>query len=373
MYIDSTWYLFKLKLGTTVVNSVIRTLDQLYLGNTMTQWWWSLTIFGATLVLTVLLKRLVKFSYARMRHTEEVELMELPLKVISRTTNIFLLIISLVAGLQSLTLTDRLQHVTEKVLLIASCWQVGLWVSTAAMTWLEHRQHFKLQQDRATAGSLSIISLVIRVAIWAVVLLLTLDNLGINITTLVAGLGIGGIAVALAVQNVLGDLLASLSITLDKPFVIGDSLTLDDVKGTVEQIGLKSTRLRSVNGEQIIIANADLLKSRVRNFGRLNERRAVLTLQVAYDTPGEKLQLIDEAVRKLIVAQNNVRFDRCHLARLSASGIEFEIVYFVLSANYNTYMDVLQSVNLGMVEYFEREAIKFAQNSPQLVIPKNAM
>jgi len=372
MRVDGDWVLNPVfstpKDGTTAVNTVIRTLDQLYLGNTMTQWWWALTIFGATLLAGLLLKRIVKYQYQRMAKTPELELMEMPFKIISRTANTFLIIISVFAALQSLVLTEKVQHIADKVLLIAICWQVGLWVSTAAMSWLEHRRQFKLQQDRATAGSLNIISVVLRVAIWVVVLLLTLDNLGINITTLVAGLGIGGIAVALAVQNVLGDLLASLSITLDKPFVVGDALTIDDIQGTVEQIGLKSTRLRSVNGEQIIMANADLLKSRVRNFGRLNERRAVMTLQVAYDTPAEKLPLLAEEIRKLVAAKKKVRLDRCHLSKLGVTAIEFETVYFVETADYGTFMDIQQAINLDILSYCTREGIRFAAAVPQLIL-----
>ncbi len=350
------------------MNSVIRTLDQLYLGNTVTQWLWALVAALSLLMISVLIKRLVRSRYQRLAITESMELIETPLKVVSRTANIFLLILSIYVGLQWLTLNDRAQHLVGRVLLIACCWQAGIWISTAAMAWLEHKRRFRLQQDPATVGSLNIIAVVLRVAIWLVVLLLTLDNLGINITTLVAGLGIGGIAVALAVQNVLGDLLASLSITLDKPFVIGDALTIDDVQGTVEQIGLKSTRLRSVNGEQIIMANADLLKSRMRNFGRMHERRVLFVLNVAHDTPSKKLHTIAEAIRNLIIKNNNVRFERCHLARLTAVAIEFEIVYFVLTANYKICMDVQQSVNLGIVDYFEQEEIKFAQVIPQVVL-----
>jgi small-conductance mechanosensitive channel len=297
--------------------------------------------------------------------------MEVPLKIISRTTTTFLLIISASVSMQFLTTTEHLQHIAERVLLIAACWQVGIWVSTGAMAWLEHKREFKLQQDRAAAGSISIIAIILRVVIWVVVLLLTLDNLGINITTLVAGLGIGGIAVALAIQNVLGDLLASLSITLDKPFIVGDSLVIDDINGTVEQIGLKTTRLRSVNGEQIIIANADLLKSRVRNFGRMQERRVLFVLNVAYDTPHEKLEAIAETIRVLVSNNTGVRFERCHLARLTTTAIEFEIVYFVLTSDYQRCMDIQQAVNLGIVEYFERAGIEFAQNAPQLLLVSN--
>ena len=350
------------------MNNVIRTLDELYLGNTITQWLWATAIAMVVLLTSGLIKRLGRRYYQRMQATAELELMEAPLKIISRTTTTFLLILSAYAGMQFLTAPALLQHIAERVLLIAVCWQVGIWVSTAAMAWLEHKREFKLQQDRAAAGSINIIAIVLRVVIWVVVLLLTLDNLGVNITALVAGLGIGGIAVALAIQNVLGDLLASLSITLDKPFVVGDSLVIDDINGTVEQIGLKSTRLRSVNGEQIVMANADLLKSRVRNFGRMYERRVLFVLSIGYDTPHKKLSSISDAIRTLVVNNKDIRFERCHLARLSAASIEFEIVYFVLTADYKRCMDIQQTVNLGIVEYFEREGIKFASAVPQLIL-----
>ena len=350
------------------MNAVIHTLDQLYLGNSITQWSWALLTACIMLLLMLLTMRLVQGSYRRIKAGEKLEWMETLLRVLSRTRYIFLLILSAFAGMQWLTLSDHMEHVAEKVLLIATCWQVGLWVSTGAMIWLENKREFGLQKDRATAGSLNIISVILRVAIWAVVVLLTLDNLGINITTLVAGLGIGGIAIALAVQNVLGDLLASLSITLDKPFVVGDALTIDDIQGTVEQIGLKSTRLRSVNGEQIIMTNTDLLKSRVHNFGRLNERRAVLALQVAYDTPAEKLPLLAEEIRKLISAQKEVRLDRCHLSKLGATAIEFEAVYFVMTADYGTFMDIQQAINLEILSYCAREGIRFGAVVPQLVL-----
>lgn len=350
------------------MNNVIRTLDELYLGNTITQWWWALTIFGSILAVTWLIKRIVHSHHRRMEATIEVEMMETPLKVLSRTKNIFLLIVSLFAGLQSLTLTDRIQHIAEKIFVIAVCWQVGLWASTAAMSWLDHKREFKSRHDRAASGSFNIISIVFRVIIWAIVLLLTLDNLGVNITTLVAGLGIGGIAVALAVQNVLGDLLASLSITLDKPFVVGDALTIDTIQGTVEQIGLKSTRLRSVDGEQIVVANADLLKSRVRNFGRLHERRSFTTLQLTYDTSTEKLHTLADSIKSIVTRHRNVRFDRCHLSKLAATAIEYELVYFVTSADHGEFMNTQQAIYLEILALLGREEIKFAAMVPQMVL-----
>jgi small-conductance mechanosensitive channel len=191
-------------------------------------------------------------------------------------------------------------------------------------------------------------------------LLLALDNLGVQIRPLLTGLGIGGVAVALAVQSVLGDVLASMSIALDKPFGIGDSLTLDDIQGTVEHIGVKSTRLRSVSGEQIILSNADVLKSRVRNFGRMRERRSAFRLNVTYDTPPDKLRAIPPAVRAVIEAQPNTRFDRCHFLAFGEWALQFEVVYFVTVSDYKTYADLQQTINLAILERFAALGVEIA-------------
>jgi small-conductance mechanosensitive channel len=201
---------------------------------------------------------------------------------------------------------------------------------------------------------------VVRLALWSVILLLALDNLGVDVTALVAGLGVGGIAVALAVQNVLGDLFASLSIVLDKPFVIGDFVNVGELVGTVEHIGLKTTRVRSLSGEQIVFSNADLLGSRIRNFGRMYERRVVFTIGVTYQTPRSKLIAIPRIIREAVEARQKTRFDRSHFKEYAASSIDFETVYFVLDPNFNAYMDIQQEINLQIHERFEAEGIEFA-------------
>ena len=184
---------------------------------------------------------------------------------------------------------------------------------------------------------------------------------------LLAGLGIGGIALALAVQTVLGDLLASLSIALDKPFGLGDFLTVDDCQGSVEHIGVKSTRLRSVNGEQIIISNGDLLKARVRNYGRLTERRALFVLPVHYETPVATLAAVPRAVREIIEATPDVRFDRCHLLRCAETALEFEAVFFVTRPEYRAYADAQQTINLRILERFRAMEVSFIATVPQPV------
>ena len=201
-------------------------------------------------------------------------------------------------------------------------------------------------------------------------MLLALDNMGVDISTLVTGLGVGGVAVALAVQNVLGDLFASLSIVLDKPFVIGDFLAVGDLVGNVEQIGLKTTRVRSLSGEQLIFSNADLLQSRIKNYGRMMQRRILFTIGVTYQTPREKLENIPTILREAIESQKNVRFDRSHFARYGDFSINFESVYFVTVPTYNTYMDTQQAINLRIHERFEQEGIEFAYPTQTLFLVK---
>lgn len=342
------------------MNIFLTMLDDLYLDNTLSAWLWALAVGFSVLLVTLTIRRVIRRQSKRLAETPKVELIEVPLMIASRTTTTFLIVLSVFAGMIALRLPDIAHRVAEKIVLIAVCWQVGIWATTGALAWIDMKRRSTLVDDRATAGTLGIISIIVRGLIWSVVLLLTLDNLGVNITTLVAGLGIGGIAIALAVQNVLGDLLASLSITLDKPFVLGDSLQVDNFNGKVENIGLKSTRLRSVDGEQIIMPNSDLLKSRMRNFGRMQERRVLFTIGATYETPRAKLEKIPGMVRAIVEAQANVRLERCHLARLNAYSIDYEVVYFMLLADYNAYMDTQQRIILDVIEAFEREQIEFA-------------
>jgi len=198
--------------------------------------------------------------------------------------------------------------------------------------------------------------------------LMALDNVGVNVTALITGLGVGGIAVALALQNVLGDLLASLSIVLDKPFVIGDAITVDTLTGTVESIGLKTTRLRSVSGEQLVISNGDLLKSRIHNWKRMAERRVVLAFGVSCGTPPGTVERIPGLVRALVEGQDLTRFDRAHFKGFGASSLDFEAVYWILSADYGLFMDRQQAIGLGLLRAFEREGIELASAAPTVVV-----
>jgi small-conductance mechanosensitive channel len=330
----------------------------------------ALALILALVIVLLLARRVVRRYHRKLLDKEGVQLLEVPLEVLSRTTLAFFVVFSIVVGLKTLTMSEGTAAFLTSVLTVALLWQSGVWLSAAAMGWLERKRRRSLTTDRALASSLGIIGLVVRMLIWSLVVLLTLDNLGVDITALVAGLGIGGIAVALAVQNILGDLFASLSITLDRPFVVGDFLIVGDFLGTVEYIGIKSTRLRSLSGEQIIMANADLLGSRVRNYGRMAERRVVFTLNVTYETPAEMLERIPSVIRQIVGAQPDTRFDRSHFASYGAHSLDFETVYYVLSADYNRHMDIQQAINLRIFREFERLRIEFAYPTQKLYLAR---
>lgn len=337
-------------------------------GNSLLQWLGALLATALTLAALVSLRALLQRHYRRFLDTERTELMEVPLEVLGRTTWPFMVVVSLLLGARFLALPASIADGLSLALKLAVFWQMGIWASTAVVAWVERKRRASLAADRAAAGSIGIIGFIARALVWVLVLLLTLDNFGIDVTAPIAGLGIGGIAVALAVQNVLGDLLASLSITLDKPFVVGDFLIVGDFMGSVEHIGIKSTRLRSLSGEQIVMANADLLSSRVRNYGRMTERRVVFRIGVTYETPRDKLQRIPGLIREIIESQENIRFDRSHFASYGPASLDFETVYYVTRPDYNSYMDVQQTINFEIHEAFEALGVEFAYPTQKLFI-----
>lgn len=214
------------------------------------------------------------------------------------------------------------------------------------------------------------LSLLGRVILWSGGSLLVLDNIGIDVTALVAGMGIGGVAVALAAQTILGDAFSSFAIFVDKPFEAGDFIILGDFMGTVEQIGIKTTRVRSLGGEQVIFSNSDLTSSRIRNFKRMQERRVEFKIGITYQTTLEQLKAVPGMIRAIIQGQSLTRFDRAHFSSYGDFALIFEIVYYVLSPDYNVYMDIQQAINLKIKEVFEVTHIEFAYPAQQIYLTK---
>ncbi len=248
----------------------------------------------------------------------------------------------------------------DKIAIVTLLLQAAVWGNVLLTSGLARYVEQRRETDAELVTTVSAMSILAKGSLWSIVVLLALANLGVDITALVAGLGIGGVAVALAAQNILGDLFASLSIVLDKPFALGDFIIVGEEMGTVEKIGLKTTRLRSLSGEQLIFSNGDLLKSRIRNFKRMYQRRVVFSLGVTYDTPREKLEEIPKMIREIIESLQSTRFDRSHFKEYGDSALVFETVYFVLSSDYNLYMDIQQAINLAIYDRFQQRQIEFA-------------
>ncbi len=277
-----------------------------------------------------------------------------------RTRAFFLIIVALYFAVNLADAGPRTQALIGSLTVIAFAVQGILWGNALINFYLARYREQKLEEDAAAVMSMQAVGILSRLVLYSIVLLLALENLGIDITALVAGLGIGGIAVALAVQNVLGDLFASLSIVLDKPFVVGDFLVIDEFAGVVERVGLKTTRVRSLAGEQLVFSNSDLLESRIRNYKRMFERRIVFKIEIQYETPREKLPQVSKWLEEIVRAQEKARFDRAHFLAFGDYALVYEVVYYVLSPDYNTYMDIQQSINLAILDRFHEGGVEFA-------------
>jgi small-conductance mechanosensitive channel len=348
------------------------------LGNSLGIWILSLAIFLATFAFRPLTARLIERQNARRAArtgSASHPMLDLALELVGSTSSVFLWGAAVWLASRDLIFPARIERWLNVALVLLFWMQMALWAMTALRHGVDTRQRRRAANDKVLSSSIAVIMFGTGIVIWGIAALLALDNLGVQIGPLLAGLGIGGIALALAVQAVLADLLASLSIALDKPFVLGDALRLDDIQGSVEHIGIKSTRLRSINGEQVIIANADLLKARLRNFGRLYERRSLFTLAVHYETPVEKLAAVPHLVREIIEATPETRFERCHLLNFGSKALDFEVVYFVTNPDYRVYADGQQSINLRILERLRALGVTFAAEAPTSVrvqAPKEA-
>jgi len=328
--------------------------------NTIEKWLTALVVFAAVWIVMIFFK---KFSYRRIlafSRKTATQLDDVIARLIHKIKLFFPLAIAFYFGSLCLSLSRTVGALIGKLVISALLIQGGIWATEVTAFWLDRKKERKMEEDAAAITTLAALNFIVRIAIWSTALLLALDNFGIRITALLAGLGVGGIAVALAVQNVLGDLFASLSIILDKPFIIGDFIVVDNFLGRVEHIGLKTTRIRSLSGEQLIFGNSDLLKSRIRNYKRMQERRIAFSIGVVYQTPYEKLEAIPSMIKEIIEAQPHTRFERAHFKEYGSSSLDFEIVYWVQTPDYSLYMDVQQAINLALFRRFRAEGIEFA-------------
>lgn len=280
-------------------------------------------------------------------------------EIFRRTSHLLLFAFSLLLALKLVELPEHWQGPLSHGWFVALALQVALWLESGVRLWASS---LLVHPDgsRRNPVTTTIIAIMLRLLVWSVMLLSILANLGVNITALVASLGVGGIAVALAVQTLLSDLFASLAIGVDKPFEIGDFIVFGDVAGSIEHIGLKTTRIRSLSGEQIVCSNAELLRQTLHNYKRMEKRRILFKFGITYDTPTEKVREVGKLVANVIEAQPNTQFDRAHFHAFGEYELTFEVVYFVLSSDYNKYMDIQQEINLGLLQGLRDLKVQFA-------------
>ncbi|HTK06447.1 MAG TPA: mechanosensitive ion channel family protein [Ktedonobacteraceae bacterium] len=328
------------------------------LGNTLSNCLYALVAFLIALSLSLVFKYII---LNRLKSLTEHTKNTIDDVIVSMFVSIKLpvyIVIAFYIAIQFLVLHATIRKIIDAIFIISVVYQLV----TVVLIFLDYSvaQRVKAANGSSAAHIRDMIQLIVKVSLWAFGLLFILSNLGINVTSLVAGFGIGGVAVALAVQSILGDLFSYFAIYFDKPFVKDDFIIVGTQMGIVEKVGIKTTRIRALQGEELVIPNSELTSTRIQNFKKMQERRIVFSFNVAYETPLEKLEKIPHHVRDIITASENTRFDRAHLLSFGNSAYLFEVVYYVLSGNYNTYMDIQQAINFQLITAFSEENIEFA-------------
>lgn len=343
-------------------------LATIYSQNTVQSYLISLVIFLAFLVCCSVVKRFVITHLGKMASKTANDFDDFIVKLISQVNWPVFIVVALYVSTSSLILADAVRSAVRYALIFVVTIRIILLLQEIIQYSVNKVLSARLGADNPSSKSMiKSVVWIIRWAVWALGAVFILDNLGVNISSLVAGIGIGGIAVAMASQAVLGDAFSALSIYLDKPFEVGDFIIIGDFMGNIEHIGLKTTRIRSLSGEQLVFSNSDLTSSRVRNYKRMQTRRIVFKVGVTYQTSFEKVQRIPVIIRE-ILNKADVKADRVHFQSFGDSALIYETVYHVLSADYNVYMDKQQMINFAIMQEFAKEGIDFAYPTQTLYV-----
>lgn len=342
-----------------------------FLSFTLNDWLYTILIFAAAYVGLLIVWKFAIKKLTKLSLNTATRLDDVIIEVMRSTHHITFALFALLLGMHFLDLSQKWVVRLEHLSFIVIGFQIASWISKGITIWAKT----KIVATDGTAENAvltTMLSWIFKTVVWSIALLSILANVGVNITAFVASLGIGGVAVALAVQNILSDLFASLAIGLDKPFVIGDFIVFNDVMGTVERVGLKTTHIRSLNGEQIVCGNTELLKNTIHNYKRMAERRVVFQFGITYDTATQLVEKIPGIVRKAIESENKTRFDRAHFKAFGASALDFEVVYYITESDFNVYMDIQQAINLCLLRELEAMEVDFAFPTMSLHFPKNS-
>jgi small-conductance mechanosensitive channel len=333
-------------------------LDQVYYSNSVRDYIQALVVIIAGIVIIEIIKQVIARAMKRWGDRTSQKWDDFISESVTKYAMPFLRWAIIYSGIHLLWLSERTSWIIDIVISIILTYFAVRFVSSLIMLLIRgelRRRQYGEEKLRQLGGLL----LIINGIIWFLGLVLLLGNWGVEITPIIAGLGIGGIAVALAAQNILGDLFSYFAIFFDRPFEAGDFIIVDDKLGTVEYVGIKTTQIRSLSGEQLIIGNANLTNARIHNYKRMQRRRVVFQVNVEYSTPAEKVKEISPLLRSIVEQQQRVTFDRAHLASFSDWGLRYEVVYYVLSPDYNIYMDIQQNINFQIYDAFVERGIRF--------------
>ncbi len=349
------------------VNIIKNILNYVFLGNTFIQW---LLFFILLLVCLLIINKFKKngLTFLKMKCKKNKYLLDDAFLDFVEKFGFFFIygatFYFCLGILNFIPAITRLYNLFGVALLVGS---ITLCI-TELVDWLVKKNMHKKDVKPVIKAALPGFSKIMKIFVWIIACVLFFENLGFHISTLVAGLGIGGIAIAFASQIILKDLFSYISILLDQPFAVGDFIIVNDFMGTIEHIGIKTTRIRSLSGELVIFSNTDLTESRLRNYQHMKERRVVFSIGIVYNTPLEQLKKIPEMVEGIIKNIPSTRFDRAHFFKYADSSLVYEIVYYVLSSDYNQYMDVQQTINFSLKEEFEKQTIEFAYPTQTLFV-----
>jgi small-conductance mechanosensitive channel len=346
-------------------------LNQIYFGNTILQYITAIGIFFLIIALVKIFRFIVLKKLKKWAEKTETTIDDFIIFGIQKSVVPIMYYGAFYIAGRSLKLSPDANNILNIIsIIVITFFVIRLLTSILNFSIVSYTS--KQEDGERKAKQLKSISALAKLLIWVIGLIFLLDNLGVNISAVVAGLGIGGIAVALAAQTILGDLFSYFVIFFDRPFEIGDFIIVDDKTGNVEHIGIKTTRIRALSGEQLVLSNTDLTGSRVHNYKKLQRRRVVFQLGAIYQTPAEKLKIIPELVKQIIIDNPDAEFDRGHFKSFGDFSLNFEFVYYVLSAEYSVYMDIQQAINLKIYEKFEEEGIEFAYPTQTLFVNKEA-
>ncbi len=344
-------------------------LQEVYFGNSVLQWGIALGVAIVALLAFMLVRSLVVRRLRALAEKTVTDIDDFIVELLGSTRTILILVLAVYAGSYVLEMDEAARNLLDTAAILVFLLQAALWGNKVITFLVQRFAQDRMEADDPTVATMAtLLGTVVRIAFFTMVALVALGTIGFDVTPLITGVGIGGIAIAMAVQGILSDLFGSLTIALDKPFEVGDFITVGDFKGTVEKIGLKSTRVRSNTGEQLVLSNGDLLASRMRNFKRMSERRGVILIGVTYQTTAEQLAAIPGIVQKIIEDAELARFERAHFASFGDFSLNFEVVYWVTTPAYLDYMNTTQAINLEIVRGFEAAGIEFAYPTQTLFV-----